>query len=87
MKTNVNPMKVSKGVFNYGDSGFLGKNINNSMKNRAFGIQWDKKSLTTQNRARKIKPGVAFSVLTSDINEEIAVSTLPTLNSSSSSYS
>ncbi|KAM7517200.1 hypothetical protein LguiA_006783 [Lonicera macranthoides] len=72
MKTNVNPMKVSKGFFNYGDSGFLGKNINNSLKNnRAFGIQWNKKILTTQNRARKIKPGFAFSVLTSDINEEI----------------
>lgn len=54
-----------------GDNGFWGESIKGSLKNNAFGTQiW--KSLN-EKRLRKFKPGVAFSVLTRDINKEMAV--------------
>ena len=72
MNARVSPVQVSKG-FSYEDNVFCGEKIRGSLKNRAFGTKlWG--NLTSENRDRKVKPGVAFSVLTRDINEELLVS-------------
>ncbi|CAK9176388.1 unnamed protein product [Ilex paraguariensis] len=69
MSARVNPVQVSKG-FSYEDNVFCGKKIRGSLKNRAFGTKlW--RNLTSENRDRKVKPGVTFSVLTKDVNEEL----------------
>ncbi|KAA8528665.1 hypothetical protein F0562_036020 [Nyssa sinensis] len=66
MKANVNPVHVSRG----GDSGFWGEKIGGSLKSRVLGAQsW--KTSRAESRAGKVKPGVAFSVFTTDIDKQI----------------
>lgn len=64
LRANMNPMEIEGGV-NHVQNGFWGKKIKGILKNRAF--------VRSQNMGRKIKPGMAISVLTPDINNEIMV--------------
>uniref|UniRef100_A0A5B7AZI4 Glucose-1-phosphate adenylyltransferase n=1 Tax=Davidia involucrata TaxID=16924 RepID=A0A5B7AZI4_DAVIN len=66
MKANVHPVQISRG----GDNGFWGEKIRANLQSRMLCTQsW--KSLRSENRAGKVKPGVSFSVLTPDIDKEI----------------
>ncbi|XP_059284465.1 glucose-1-phosphate adenylyltransferase large subunit 2, chloroplastic/amyloplastic isoform X1 [Lycium ferocissimum] len=57
---------ISKGISNQ-DSAFWGVKIN-----KGFGVRFRScKSFRTQERGRKVKSGVTFSVLTRDINKEL----------------
>ncbi|KAK2994148.1 hypothetical protein RJ640_020953 [Escallonia rubra] len=80
LKAYVHPVQVSKSS-SYGESGFWGQKIQGSLKRRGFGTQlW--KCLKTRSRAKNVKPGVAFSVLTPDINQEILTFDVPTFEHS-----
>lgn len=76
LKVNANPAASNT------DNGFWGASVVGSLKSRDlnFGSQvW--KNLRTEKINKKFtKPGVAYSILTSDINKETAVSTRHTLN-------
>lgn len=63
----------SNGGLSERDNGFWGDSVKRRSKNNLLGAQIWKKSLS-EKRVRKFKPGVAFSVLTRDINKELAVS-------------
>lgn len=67
MKASVHPAQVSRR-----DSGFGGERMRVCVKSKVLGT-YSGKSLT-KNGVRKAKPGVVFSVLTSDVNNEILVS-------------
>ncbi|KAM7514121.1 hypothetical protein LguiA_003704 [Lonicera macranthoides] len=66
LRANMNPMEI-KGVVNHVENEFWGRKIKGILKNRAFA--------RSQNMGRKIKPGMAISVLTPDINNEIMFQT------------
>ncbi|KAI3460336.1 hypothetical protein Pfo_016999 [Paulownia fortunei] len=69
MKAKVLPLQINGGL-SKGDNGFWGYSVKGSLKNIAIGTQiWNNLS---EKRPRKFKPGVAFSVLTRDINKEMA---------------
>ena len=71
-KGNVNLINVSKGRSN-GGSVFWGESIRGDLKSKDVGAQlW--KSLRAENVVKKAKPGVAYSVLTPDIDNETLVS-------------
>ena len=71
-KGNVNLINVSKGRSN-GGSVFWGESIRGGLKSKDVGAQlW--KSLRAENVVKKAKPGVAYSVLTPDIDNETLVS-------------
>ncbi|KAJ8532428.1 hypothetical protein K7X08_012351 [Anisodus acutangulus] len=57
-------MAISKGISNQ-DSALWGVKIN-----KGFGVRWCK-GFRSEERGRKVKGGVAFSVLTRDINKEL----------------
>ncbi|KAK6115322.1 hypothetical protein DH2020_007591 [Rehmannia glutinosa] len=62
------PVKIN-GVSRKSDNGFWGEKIRGSLKEKAFRARhW--KNLSGK-RTRNLKPGVAFSVLTRDINKEM----------------
>ncbi|KAL2242003.1 glucose-1-phosphate adenylyltransferase large subunit 2, chloroplastic/amyloplastic-like [Sesamum indicum] len=61
----------SNGGLSERDNGFWGDSVKRRSKNNLLGAQIWKKSLS-EKRVRKFKPGVAFSVLTRDINKELA---------------
>ena len=68
LKANANSINVSNGRSN-GGTVFWGENIRGGLKSRNFGTQlW--KSLRAENGVKKINPGVAYSVLTPDIDKE-----------------
>lgn len=73
LKANVHPVKVCRGVRNMG-TGFWGESIGVSQKGRDLSAQFLKSSESESRRVTKVKPGVPFSVLTSDINKEVVVS-------------
>ena len=74
MKANAHPSQIRR-AFGYGDSGFLGKKIKGSLKSKASGTNFCRSLKSTSvNGAKKIKPGVAFSIFTQDIDQEIMVS-------------
>ncbi|KAL3840294.1 hypothetical protein ACJIZ3_024885 [Penstemon smallii] len=62
MKIEVLPLQIKK------NNGFWGENIRGSLK---FGAQFRKKLNFSEKKTRKLNPGVAFSVLTRDINKEL----------------
>lgn len=62
----------AKSVLIKGDNCFYGEKVRGSLNNRGFGIRFRKN--LCGNGSRNVKPGVAFSVLTRDINKELAVS-------------
>ncbi|KAI3464927.1 hypothetical protein Pfo_021590 [Paulownia fortunei] len=69
IKAKMLPVQTN-GVVSKGDNGFWGEKIRGSLNDKAFGTRlW--KNLNGK-RTRNLKPGVAFSVLTRDINKEMA---------------
>ncbi|PON54930.1 Glucose-1-phosphate adenylyltransferase [Parasponia andersonii] len=68
LKANVHPVKVRKESFRNRSSGFFGESIKGSLKARDLNIQL-RKSLTSENKVGKFKPGVAYSILT-DVDKE-----------------
>lgn len=54
------------------ENGFLGERVRSSKEN-GFGSRYLKKNLGEKG-SRNLKPGVAYSVLTRDLNKEMAVS-------------
>lgn len=73
---------VGKSVFCSKDNGFWGEKIGGSRDNFVRAYQCRKK-LNLERRGRKIKPGVAYSVLTRDNINQTVVS----ISSSQSSLS
>lgn len=69
LKANVHPVRISKGSFKNRTSGFFGESIKGSLKGRDLNIQL-RRILKSENKVRKFKPGVARSVLTSDVDKE-----------------
>ncbi|KAA8545992.1 hypothetical protein F0562_020557 [Nyssa sinensis] len=61
--------EVSKRGLNNGGNGFWGERIRGSLKNNVLANQLAN-SLRIEKRARKINPGVAFSVMTSSTDKE-----------------
>ncbi|CAA2972106.1 glucose-1-phosphate adenylyltransferase large subunit 2, chloroplastic amyloplastic [Olea europaea subsp. europaea] len=70
MKAKLQPMQTNRGLIHEGD-GLWGEKIRGSLKNNSFRKQISK-NLRSGNRGKDFKPGVAFSVLTRDINKELA---------------
>lgn len=80
LKANTIPFRISGRCARNQRSGFWGESIGRS--GRCNQIQMNvhsRKNSSSQSRARKLKPGVAHSVLMSDIIEETLVSGLSTL--------
>ncbi|XP_042482672.1 glucose-1-phosphate adenylyltransferase large subunit, chloroplastic/amyloplastic-like [Macadamia integrifolia] len=69
LKTNAPVVRAGKGGFDDGRHGFWGERIRGSLKNGFCDIKLTK-SLMTENESKKIKAGVAYSVLTADVNKE-----------------
>ncbi|KAK6245442.1 hypothetical protein QUC31_000234 [Theobroma cacao] len=68
LKANANPINVSKGR-SHGGSVFWGESIRGGLKSRDLGAQlW--KSLRAAKGVKNAKPGVAYSVLTPDIDKK-----------------
>ncbi|OMO75163.1 Nucleotidyl transferase [Corchorus olitorius] len=68
LKVNANPINVGK-VHNNGSSIFWGESIRGGLKSREFrtGL-W--KNLKVEKGVNKFKPGVAYSIITPDIDKE-----------------
>ena len=75
LKANANPVKLRRGLRN-GGTGFWGESMRGSLKRRDLSTQLLKWSKNETSRVAKLKPGVAYSILTSDINRESLVSEL-----------
>ncbi|CAI9755880.1 unnamed protein product [Fraxinus pennsylvanica] len=75
MKAKVQPMQTNKG-FSQEGNGFWGEKIRGSLKNNAF-RKLVSQNLRSENRGKDFKPGVAFSVLTRDINKELVAFEAP----------
>lgn len=73
LKGNAQLVKASKQGFSNPGAGFWGESIRGSLKGRDLSVQL-LKSLKTETRPTKLKSGVAYSVLTSNINTETVVS-------------
>lgn len=69
LKANANPVKLRRGLRN-GGTGFWGESMRGSLKRRDLSTQLLKWSKKETSRVAKLKPGVAYSILTSDINRE-----------------
>ncbi|XP_059647660.1 glucose-1-phosphate adenylyltransferase large subunit 1-like isoform X2 [Cornus florida] len=76
LKSTTHLRKVPKGDLSNGDSGFFGERITVSQKT-SVGVNQFGKSLRTEKRVRKIKPGVAFSVLTTNTDKETLTIQVP----------
>ncbi|CAI9096911.1 OLC1v1033174C2 [Oldenlandia corymbosa var. corymbosa] len=75
---NPHPMQIGTRVFGHGEKRFPAENFTKGfIKNKPFLGTKLCKSLRNAGRAKKIKPGVAFSVFTQDINEEIMTFEVP----------
>ncbi|XP_057975741.1 glucose-1-phosphate adenylyltransferase large subunit, chloroplastic/amyloplastic-like isoform X1 [Malania oleifera] len=72
MNTNGHPLQASKGRISNGGGGFgfWGERIRGSLKRRDSAAQLWKTLRTETAKARKINTGAAFSVLTSDVDQE-----------------
>ncbi|KAL2498268.1 Glucose-1-phosphate adenylyltransferase large subunit 2 [Abeliophyllum distichum] len=75
MKARVQPMQTNRSL-SHGGNGFWGEKIRGSLKNKAFGKQFSK-NLRSENKGNKFKPGVAFAVVTRDINKELVALETP----------
>lgn len=73
LKANAYPVKLGGGL-NNGGTRFWGESIRGSPKSRDLSTQLLKSSKKETSRITKLKPGVAYSVLTSDINKQNLVS-------------
>lgn len=82
MKANAHPLQISRAL-GHGDNGFLGKKIEGILKSKASGTNFCRSLKSSMNRAKKIKPGVAFSIFTQDIDQEIMPFAAPVFDESS----
>lgn len=73
LKGNAHLVKASKKGFSKRGTGLWGESVRGSLKGRDLSGQL-LKSLKTESRPPKLAPGVAYSVLTSNINAETVVS-------------
>ncbi|KAJ7967304.1 Glucose-1-phosphate adenylyltransferase [Quillaja saponaria] len=64
-KANTHLAKATKGDLSHRDNGFWGERIKGSLNNNLL-VNQLAKGLRTEKRVRKVKPGVAFSVITSN---------------------
>lgn len=71
LKPNTHLTKVSKGGLSNGENGFLGDRIRGSLNNSVWVKQLEK-TLRTEKKVKRVKPGVAFAVFTSN-NTDVAV--------------
>lgn len=69
MKGTAQSVAITRGISNQ-DNSFWGDKISGRLINKGFGFR-SCKSFRTEERGRKVKSGVAFSVLTRDINKEL----------------
>ncbi|KAK4599804.1 hypothetical protein RGQ29_009733 [Quercus rubra] len=69
LKANAHPVKLGGGL-NNGGTRFWGESIRGSPKSRDLSTQLLKSSKKETSRINKLKPGVTYSVLTSDINKQ-----------------
>ncbi|KAJ9704757.1 hypothetical protein PVL29_003011 [Vitis rotundifolia] len=69
LKTKAHLAKASRGGLSNGDNEFWGERMRGSLNNSGWVSQLAK-GLKTEKRPRKIKPGVAFSVITSNNGKE-----------------
>lgn len=72
-KAKAHLAKASRGGLSNGDNEFWGERIRGSLNNSGWVSQLAK-GLKTEKRPRKIKPGVACSVITSNNGKETVVS-------------
>lgn len=70
LKPNTHLAKASKGGLSRGNNAFWGERITRSLGNNLFVSQLAK-SLGTEKKVTKLKPGVASAVLTSDPKEAV----------------
>lgn len=73
LKTSTSLANVSRGFVNNGDNGFWGERIRGSLNSNHWSNQLAR-SLKFEKTVRTIKPGAAFSVLTSDNGTDTLVS-------------
>lgn len=73
LKSTSHLANVSRSAFCSEENGFWGEKIRGSLNNCARAYQFGKK-LSLEKRGRKIKPGVAYSVLTRENSNETLVS-------------
>lgn len=72
-KAKAHLAKASRGGLINGDNEFWGERLRGSLSNMGWVNQLSK-GLKTEKRHRKIRPGVAFSVITSDSDKGTLVS-------------
>ncbi|PHU10628.1 Glucose-1-phosphate adenylyltransferase large subunit, chloroplastic/amyloplastic [Capsicum chinense] len=69
VKSTAHLGRVSKGGFNNGEKEFFGEQIRGSLKNN-LKFNQSSKSLKLEKKENKIKPGIAFSVITTENEQE-----------------
>ncbi|KAF5443939.1 hypothetical protein F2P56_036453 [Juglans regia] len=72
LKPNTHLAKASKGGLSRGNNGFFGERITRSLSNNLL-VNQLAKSLGTEKKVTKLKPGVAFAILTSNDHPKEAV--------------
>ncbi|XP_009621409.1 glucose-1-phosphate adenylyltransferase large subunit 1 [Nicotiana tomentosiformis] len=70
LKSTAHLGRVSKGGFENGEKEFLGEQIRGSLNNNNLRVNNLSKSLKLEKKESKIKPGVAFSVITTENGKE-----------------
>lgn len=73
LKSTAHLGRVSKGGFENGEKEFLGEQIRGSLNNNNLRVNNLSKSLKLEKKESKIKPGVAFSVITTENGKETLV--------------
>lgn len=76
LRANTHVVKASKYGSKIGDNALWGERIRGSVSNDGCTKQL-KKSLKAEKRDEKVKPGVAYAVMTSKRPNEVMVSMIP----------
>lgn len=76
LRANTHVVKTSKYRSKIGDNAFWGERIRGSLSNDGCANQLTK-SLKAEKRDKKVKPGVAYAVITSNNPNEVMVSRIP----------
>lgn len=75
LKASANAVNVNRGGHSNGGTLFWGKRVRKNLKSRDLNAHlWKNLRTESDKGVKKIKPGVAYSVLTSDVNKETIVS-------------
>lgn len=73
LRANTHVAKANKQGFKNGDNAFWGERIRGSLNNSG-GFNHLAKGLKAEKRDKKVKPGVAYAVITSNNPKEVMVS-------------